>query len=268
MKTCKDCKITKPLTEFHSNGKSMTTGKIWYRGRCRKCHNLKFSPPNGRKPGVEKGNIPWNLKIKDGRRSVRAEEWAKKVIERDNYVCQTCSSTYKLCAHHVKTWKDYPELRFDLNNGITLCHSCHSKLHRSLDGFPNGRVPWNKGSIGVMKSWMKGKHHTDETKKKISDTKKGRKLSIKHRVNIGIGNKGKKLSEETKLKISKARKGYKPSIEHRRKISETLKGNIPWNFGKKMSVEHCKKLSKAQKKHNTQQGQKKLEGQLMNGEGL
>lgn len=33
----------------------------------------------------------------------------------------------KLEAHHILSWKDYPELRYDINNGITLCHAHHPK---------------------------------------------------------------------------------------------------------------------------------------------
>jgi len=35
-------------------------------------------------------------------------------------------------AHHLKTFKDYPELRFDVDNGQTLCRSCHKKVHEEI----------------------------------------------------------------------------------------------------------------------------------------
>ncbi|MES2401836.1 MAG: HNH endonuclease [Pseudomonadota bacterium] len=34
-----------------------------------------------------------------------------------------------LQAHHRKEWAEYPELRFDVNNGITLCKWCHWLAH-------------------------------------------------------------------------------------------------------------------------------------------
>ena len=35
-------------------------------------------------------------------------------------------------AHHLKTFKDYPELRFDVDNGQTLCRSGHKKVHEEI----------------------------------------------------------------------------------------------------------------------------------------
>ena len=29
--------------------------------------------------------------------------------------------------HHILSWKDYPELHYQINNGITLCHAHHPR---------------------------------------------------------------------------------------------------------------------------------------------
>ena len=55
-------------------------------------------------------------------------QWRKRIIQRDG-ACVICGSTDKLEAHHIKPFADYPELRMDENNGITLCEKCHKRLH-------------------------------------------------------------------------------------------------------------------------------------------
>lgn len=66
------------------------------------------------------------------RNSNEYEFWRKKVFERDNYTCQCCGSKKnKLNSHHKYNFSEYPSLRFDINNGITLCEQCH------LLGYPN-----------------------------------------------------------------------------------------------------------------------------------
>lgn len=59
------------------------------------------------------------------------KHWRLSVFERDNNQCCLCGSTIKLNAHHLKSWKNYPELRYDINNGITLCEQCHIEYHQT-----------------------------------------------------------------------------------------------------------------------------------------
>ncbi|MGR3177795.1 MAG: HNH endonuclease [Candidatus Anammoxibacter sp.] len=55
-------------------------------------------------------------------------EWRAKIYERDNYTCQDCGeSGGKLNAHHINPVSMFPELLFELTNGMTLCHECHKK---------------------------------------------------------------------------------------------------------------------------------------------
>lgn len=58
--------------------------------------------------------------------------WRKSVYLRDNYTCQHCGSKKELQAHHIIPWKNTKNrkwLRYDIDNGITLCRSCHLKAH-------------------------------------------------------------------------------------------------------------------------------------------
>ena len=62
-------------------------------------------------------------------------EWRKAVFERDNYTCQDCGikngegvKVY-LQAHHIKPVSKFPDLVYDVSNGITLCKNCHLLRH-------------------------------------------------------------------------------------------------------------------------------------------
>jgi predicted restriction endonuclease len=52
-------------------------------------------------------------------------EWRKAVYERDEFKCCVCDSKDAIEAHHIKMWAKYPERRFLVSNGITLCHRHH-----------------------------------------------------------------------------------------------------------------------------------------------
>lgn len=54
------------------------------------------------------------------------KNWRTLVYERDNYTCQCCDKAGgRLNAHHVYPFANYEELRFCVDNGITLCEDCH-----------------------------------------------------------------------------------------------------------------------------------------------
>lgn len=67
------------------------------------------------------------------------KEWRSEVFKRDNWTCQKCkkrsmSNQYLLIhAHHIKPFATFPDLRFEISNGITLCKQCHNKEPKGRD---------------------------------------------------------------------------------------------------------------------------------------
>jgi len=116
--------------------------------RCEKCKIKKISGEN---------HYNYNPNLTDEEREIKRNypeyrEWAKRVKERDNYTCQRCGQVgYKLVSHHIESYKDNPELRTDINNGITLCKWCHISFH-SKYGYKNiTKQQFEKFMTGV--SW-------------------------------------------------------------------------------------------------------------------
>ena len=65
-----------------------------------------------------------------------------QVFQRDNYTCQMCGQRGgDLQVDHIQSWKDYVDLRFDINNCRTLCSRCHYKLTFGKD-MPQGMRVW------------------------------------------------------------------------------------------------------------------------------
>lgn len=63
------------------------------------------------------------------KRSPAYKFWRKEICCRDNWKCrlknEECNG--RLEVHHILSWRDYPELRYIINNGITLCHFHHPR---------------------------------------------------------------------------------------------------------------------------------------------
>lgn len=111
---------------------------------------------------------------------------------------------------------------------------------------PNGYNSTIGGDNGKM---------CEETKKKISESKKGKKLSEEHRKHLSEAAKNR--SDETKKKISDGHKGRKLSEEHKRKLSESQKGKKH----KPLSDEHKRKISEAAKNPSEEIRKKMSESQ-------
>lgn len=61
------------------------------------------------------------------------KEWRLRVYKRDKFACQMpgCKNKKNLQAHHIQKWSSASTLRYDIDNGITLCRACHSEVNRN-----------------------------------------------------------------------------------------------------------------------------------------
>lgn len=86
------------------------------------------------------GKRAWNYK--DGMSRHRTSKnkfdywvWRRKVILRDDQTCQNCKIKLKrkdCIVHHIKSWSEFPELRYIVSNGITYCRPCHNKIDKFI----------------------------------------------------------------------------------------------------------------------------------------
>ncbi len=105
---------------------------------------------------THKGEKHWNWRggITEERNKERQilelKLWKKSVWERDFFICQKCYQLGgNLVAHHIFNWNDFLELRFAIDNGITLCKDCHIKFHK--------RFGWKVNTMEQLKKFIYGK---------------------------------------------------------------------------------------------------------------
>lgn len=88
----------------------------------------KYNPKNEKFHWNYKGGI--TTENKAIRNSCEMKFWRDSVFNRDNFTCQNCFLFGGvLNAHHVKEFAKFPNERFNINNGLTLCKKCHVKIH-------------------------------------------------------------------------------------------------------------------------------------------
>ena len=94
----------------------------------RRCPGCSYENNKGENHGRCNPNLT-DEERKNGRNCPENREWRKAVLEHDKDTCQKCGITKNLVAHHILPWALFPELRFEVENGITLCRSCHKRYH-------------------------------------------------------------------------------------------------------------------------------------------
>jgi hypothetical protein len=205
----------------------------------------------------QSGSIQPSTKLRDflfgG--NMKLKEWSLIVKRRDKFICQKCKKKTKgfnCCAHHIKSKKEFPELIFDINNGMTLCRSCHVAFHDQEKHPMKGKshTKESKKRMSISRTGkgnsMYGKHHSENTKRKQSEAKKNfipwnKGLTKETDERVKKYSVGHPVSQESRKKMSEAAKGRIPSEKTRQLWSEQRKGRIPWNKGIKWSLKHKQK---------------------------
>lgn len=172
-------------------------------------------------------------------RSTRAKypvHLAMKKYGIDNF--QFCIVGY----HHSQQEVDLAEIHwiefFDSrNSGLGYNISIGGNVNSGWHHTEESKKKISEGNIG------KEKPHTDEWKAQMSEILSGRVLTGEWKEKIAASNRGQKRSEETRRKISETQSGRRLSEETRKKISEAHKG-------KPKSEETRKRMATAQQKRS------------------
>ena len=103
-------------------------------------HHTEESKEKMRIANSGKNNSNWNPNITDDERNKLKYEsrnypeyhkWRTAVYKGDNYQCRICGDNkgHNLNAHHLESYANNPNLRTTLENGITICETCHKDFH-------------------------------------------------------------------------------------------------------------------------------------------
>jgi len=141
MKTGKT-RLKKKVKEFYCEicNKKFINWSIFKRRFCsNKCKHKSLSVKNkGNGNPCWKGGIVNQNKII--RNSIEFNLWRQSIFSKDGWICQNCKiKGGKLHAHHILNFSEHIEIRFAIDNGITLCEKCHWNFHKIYGKKNNSR---------------------------------------------------------------------------------------------------------------------------------
>jgi len=78
--------------------------------------------------------------------------WRKRILEKYDFTCQLCGLRDEdvVEADHIKPKHLYPELRYDLENGMALCANCHRRKTR-IEHKKLMKERWKNGNFKKQK---------------------------------------------------------------------------------------------------------------------
>ena len=66
--------------------------------------------------------------MQNNRNTPEHRQWRREVLQRDGGACRVCEEHGNSHVHHIKPLEKYPDLATNIDNGITLCGNCHTRL--------------------------------------------------------------------------------------------------------------------------------------------
>jgi 5-methylcytosine-specific restriction endonuclease McrA len=158
----------------------------------------------------------------DGR-TEKLKQWIFDVKQRDNYICQICGKKQlegiNCIAHYIKSKNEFPELIYDVDNGQTLCDSCHNSITNKDRIRSQETIEKIRNSLLGNIPWMKDKHHTEISRKKISEAQVGKIQSKETCEKRSNALQGRVFSEES---IQKMRKPKSEEAKKNMRIAQKL----------------------------------------------
>src|SRR5688572_2190001 len=67
--------------------------------------------------------------------------WSRFIKTRDGFRCLCCEETKQIQAHHIMRRTLYPLGSLALGNGITMCRTCHHRVHAQFNRKPDLSQP-------------------------------------------------------------------------------------------------------------------------------
>ncbi|MEI6529656.1 MAG: hypothetical protein WCN88_04685 [Candidatus Falkowbacteria bacterium] len=93
---------------------------------------------------VKKEKKPRKQKTEKQKLQEEADKLYQEVGRELNDSCLICGGEYS-CLHHFIRKSQSTALRYDLENGIPICHICHCRIHTGQDSSTTARIVLIKG---------------------------------------------------------------------------------------------------------------------------
>lgn len=155
----------------------------------------------------------------------------------DKYLGSSKDKTFKptakviLGVYETSTEAYEAEKELQIKYDVVVNPHFANRSIQKTSGFSTAGMKLSEETKRKMSEAKKGIARNEETKQKLSEANKGKKLTEEHKQKLSKAHKGKKLTEEHVQKIAEANRGKKRSEESKSKISEAKKGKNWYNNG-------------------------------------